>query len=402
MSPVDSTQHLAGEPGDYPVAEIGKGGLLLGNVEFQIEQHLLTHGSRIAPETRWFLAQVRDALGTAFQDSLEKAREDVSANTADAKNADEAGHSLAIEVPPAETPGGKAAGDGVKGGVRRRQPASKISIVRGVTQTVASAACGALFTLLVLHEGSPSGTHDLPLNLAGGSSQANQPVETAARLAGSDADQERQSLSTVQAAGKETPEIVLTRLEARPKGAAYPGPRELAASPIVVEALDPQAIAAGEDDLDLSPRDRQQIQRRLSLAVFDPQAVDGIFGPETRAAIREWQAASGSLPTGYLEERTLAVLMLETEEDYRGWRAAQRARKAAKATRTAALATPLPPTAPESRTRCERDPSGAIVLGEGIKCDFRGLKEDISRLFSGKRLSHGVAQGERTRTSDGG
>ena len=160
-------------------------------------------------------------------------------------------------------------------------------------------------------------------------------------------------------------------------------------------------MAATEGALELSPRDRRQIQRRLSLAGFDPKAVDGIFGPNTRAAIREWQAASGTLPTGYFAERSLAVLMLETEENYRSWRVAERARAAPEVTRTAVLESPLPPVPPETDKRCERTPSGDIIYGQGVKCDFRRLKENVTQLFRGKRRPHDVAQSQRNRSSDG-
>ncbi len=58
---------------------IEKGFLLLGSIEFQIDQHLMTHGTRIDPETRLFMAKVRDAAGDASARLLDEARSRVEA-----------------------------------------------------------------------------------------------------------------------------------------------------------------------------------------------------------------------------------------------------------------------------------------------------------------------------------
>ncbi len=400
MSPLDSNQHRAAKQGADPVAEIEKGGLLLGNVEFQIEEHLLTHGTRIAPETRWFLAQVRDALGTAFQESLEKARSDVSAGVKDAKDADEAAGLLVNEDPDADMPVGGAAGDEAESGSPRRLPASRLSMLKSVTQTGLSAACGALLTLLLLHEGSPSGTEDQPLVLAGATSPASRPVQREQSLARSDAGQESPSRSAVQAAEHEPLETLMAQMS-RTDGDGYPGSRERREHTFPTEPVAPMRPAATEDMLDLPARARAEVQRRLALAGFDPGAVDGIFGPATRAALRAWQAASGLTGTGYLDEVAWAALVEHTENEYLAWQAAKQTRASERVTRTAAVESPLPPRSPQSAMRCERAPSGDVRYGQGVKCDFRGLKEDIARLFGGKRRAHEVAQGERGRTSDG-
>jgi len=50
------------------------------------------------------------------------------------------------------------------------------------------------------------------------------------------------------------------------------------------------------------------IQRRLTEENFDPGPVDGIYGPKTAEAIREFQAASGVDANGEVSEELIALL----------------------------------------------------------------------------------------------
>ncbi len=63
-----------------------------------------------------------------------------------------------------------------------------------------------------------------------------------------------------------------------------------------------------EEALGLDRGARQQIQRGLQSAGFDPGGADGLFGPRTRAAIRRWQTSRGSRATGYLDGASVAAL----------------------------------------------------------------------------------------------
>lgn len=48
----------------------------------------------------------------------------------------------------------------------------------------------------------------------------------------------------------------------------------------------------------------KQAQEQLKAAGFDPGTPDGILGSQTRAALREYQAAQGLSTTGMLDEKT--------------------------------------------------------------------------------------------------
>ena len=63
-----------------------------------------------------------------------------------------------------------------------------------------------------------------------------------------------------------------------------------------------------EEDLGLNRATRRQIQLGLQSAGFDPGGADGLFGPRTRAAIRNWQSARGVRSTGYLDGSQVEAL----------------------------------------------------------------------------------------------
>ncbi len=63
-----------------------------------------------------------------------------------------------------------------------------------------------------------------------------------------------------------------------------------------------------EEGLGLDRAARQEVQRGLQSAGFDPGGADGMFGPRTRAAIRGWQSSRGSRATGYLDGSSVAAL----------------------------------------------------------------------------------------------
>lgn len=64
---------------------------------------------------------------------------------------------------------------------------------------------------------------------------------------------------------------------------------------------DPQRLAEiAEDALELTRNERRSIQRNLTLLEYNTRGVDGIFGPGTRGAVRNWQQTNGFAQTGFL------------------------------------------------------------------------------------------------------
>ena len=68
-------------------------------------------------------------------------------------------------------------------------------------------------------------------------------------------------------------------------------------SPAATAAQDSSAVEAS---LALDRSTRRLIQQGLRNEGFDAGTPDGLFGPRTRAAIRDWQQSRGASPSGYL------------------------------------------------------------------------------------------------------
>ncbi|MDX8352600.1 peptidoglycan-binding protein [Cognatiyoonia sp. IB215182] len=69
---------------------------------------------------------------------------------------------------------------------------------------------------------------------------------------------------------------------------------------------DPQRLAEiAEDQLDLTRNERRAIQRNLTVLDFNTRGVDGIFGPGTRSAIRNWQQTNGYAQTGFVTQEQI-------------------------------------------------------------------------------------------------
>ncbi len=62
------------------------------------------------------------------------------------------------------------------------------------------------------------------------------------------------------------------------------------------------------DDRNLRATEKQEMQERLTQAGFDTDGVDGIIGPNTIQAIREYQASVGLIPDGYASYEILRRL----------------------------------------------------------------------------------------------
>jgi len=61
----------------------------------------------------------------------------------------------------------------------------------------------------------------------------------------------------------------------------------------------------------LSFENKKAMQRKLTALGFDTKGVDGRIGPNSRKAIRAWQATSGLTADGYMEQRLFKRLMAQ-------------------------------------------------------------------------------------------
>jgi peptidoglycan hydrolase-like protein with peptidoglycan-binding domain len=57
-----------------------------------------------------------------------------------------------------------------------------------------------------------------------------------------------------------------------------------------------------ENALQLTNKNKQEIQRALTVLGFDTKGVDGVFGPATRGAISAWQVSYNRRKTGYVND----------------------------------------------------------------------------------------------------
>jgi hypothetical protein len=399
----DGGRPKSGPECDVPVE---KGLLLLGSIEFQIDNHLMSHGTRIDPETRFFMAQVRDAAGDAATKMLDEAR--CRLETAPTPGSTDDAETDAPEAKAAE------AAPPPLGGASLETNSQDAHHGRALGRWAASAglvlAAALLAAALLVMGWTPSDTvmdSAAVTHRTGANGPAVEITASRAAFAGNDGGGPAGDASSMavagpdrhdvranhpgqgaEAAGARQPAVAPYRQLAEPLAIAlhprkpgeqppYPDPR---AGPEQTAPTGEQATALAEQRLDLSAGVRREVQRRLALARFDPHHFDGIFGPATRASLREWQGAAGIPATGYLNASALALLREQTADDYRAMQAANKARARQQARRTV-LTSPVPQASPRSANECSRTPAGEIVYGEGVRCDFRGLRQSIAGLF---------------------
>lgn len=143
-------------------------------------------------------------------------------------------------------------------------------------------------------------------------------------------------------------------------------------------SVDTFVAETDEQELALSPAERREIQLRLSLLGHDTQGVDGIFGPQTRDAIRAIQSDIGLAATGYLDDALLTEIRARSETRLAAWRERKRSRLA--------LAPPIDEESvrlpvPRHTEACQRDPDGRIAENQSISCDLALLEESLKALF---------------------
>jgi peptidoglycan hydrolase-like protein with peptidoglycan-binding domain len=140
-------------------------------------------------------------------------------------------------------------------------------------------------------------------------------------------------------------------------------------------------IAASEDSeavLALQRSGRIDVQRRLALAGFDPNGLDGVFGDQTRSAIADFQTAWGFPATGYLDTSLYSELNQRTEDAYQALR-----RQAAAAPSAAPDISPVArerQLADDADGRCARQSDGRIIERQSLACDIAGFGETFVSL----------------------
>jgi peptidoglycan hydrolase-like protein with peptidoglycan-binding domain len=80
-------------------------------------------------------------------------------------------------------------------------------------------------------------------------------------------------------------------------GAGSPSPVMPQPDPVMPLPAPPALL---ESDIGLTAAQRREIQQQLTRLGFDTRGADGVWGPNTRAAIARWQEANRVAVTGYL------------------------------------------------------------------------------------------------------
>ncbi len=92
---------------------------------------------------------------------------------------------------------------------------------------------------------------------------------------------------------------------ALPLAASLPGLAQQGSTP--AQQMQPGASASNAA-VSLNPDQIRQLQQSLNDNGFDAGKVDGVFGPSTRAALRQFQSKAGLQPTGELDAQTLTAV----------------------------------------------------------------------------------------------
>jgi peptidoglycan hydrolase-like protein with peptidoglycan-binding domain len=92
---------------------------------------------------------------------------------------------------------------------------------------------------------------------------------------------------------------------ALPLAASLPGLAQQGSTP--AQQMQPSANESSAA-VNLNPDQIRQLQQSLNDNGFDAGKVDGVFGPSTRAALRQFQSKAGLPPTGELDAQTLTAV----------------------------------------------------------------------------------------------
>ncbi|SDJ55704.1 peptidoglycan-binding domain-containing protein [Aliiruegeria lutimaris] len=79
------------------------------------------------------------------------------------------------------------------------------------------------------------------------------------------------------------------------------------------------ASKESQDALELSRREKAELQARLTAMGYDPRGIDGVPGNGTREALSQWQVAAGIPATGYLDQPQMTAFLQQSNPAYEAW-----------------------------------------------------------------------------------
>jgi len=84
-----------------------------------------------------------------------------------------------------------------------------------------------------------------------------------------------------------------------------------------------QSATGQQDQVQLSSSEVRSLQQELDKQGFNSGQADGVFGPETKAALEKFQKEKGMNPTGEPNQQTLAALGVNQSQSAKGERSAK-------------------------------------------------------------------------------
>jgi peptidoglycan hydrolase-like protein with peptidoglycan-binding domain len=151
-----------------------------------------------------------------------------------------------------------------------------------------------------------------------------------------------------------------------------------------------------EEALDLGREARRRIQRQLTLLDYAPRGIDGLFGPNTRAAIERFQRDEGRAATGYLTQAQIDTLASRAEARQAELEAEAERRRLADEAQDRAVwaATGAEGDAAGLRTYLERYPEGLFAE------DARARLSELEAQSRAAAEAADAADWERARATD--
>ncbi|MGQ0565318.1 MAG: peptidoglycan-binding domain-containing protein [Gemmobacter sp.] len=156
--------------------------------------------------------------------------------------------------------------------------------------------------------------------------------------------------------------------------ASYPAGRNAGLARIEIARLraDPLVQArTAEEALGLTRDQRRAIQRQLSLLGIDPRGVDGVFGPGSRAAIKNWQERNAERVTGFLTRDQILRLTAQADRRAAELEAEAAARRAEQ----------------ERQDRLYWDQTGAAGDEAGLRAYLKRHPDGLFAELAGERLA---------------